>query len=433
MDKFMNSPWFFRIVAFALAGLLFTSINLEPDASKRPLGLNTPGQYDTETIVNVPVEIDYDHENLVVTGAPRTVDVTLKGAKSLLISAKNQREFRVYIDLSDPEISMGRKKAPLKIRDLNEKLSAKISPKYATVTVQERVTKEFPVDPDFNRSSLEEGYTAERPEVNPGTVKITGAKDIIERISYVKANIELNKGVNDDIHRQARVQALDRDLNKLNVQIEPSSVDVSVHISIPSKTVPIVPVQTGTPDKGVAIKDISVEPKKITLYGKESVLGSINEVRLPVSVNNVKGNTELELPITMPENLRKMSMETAKVKITTEKAKSADTGTKNQQDKQVLTQSKKINNLAIQPVGIADDMQVEFISPAKGQTSISLTGDPDELKKSTASNIKLSVNVSNLEEGEHDVAILVSTSNKVKWELSEKKATVSITKKNKQT
>lgn len=431
MDKFMNSPWFLRIVSLALAALLFTSINLEPESSKRQLGFNTPGEIDTETIENVPVEIDYDQENLVVTGVPRTVDVALKGAKSLLISAKNQRDLRVYIDLSDPEISMGKKQVPLKIRGMNEKLTATIDPEYVTVTVQERVTKEFPVNPEFDPTMLEGGYTAERPIVNPKTVKITGARDIIERISRVQAIVEVNRGVTDTIHQQVNVQVLDRNHNRLDVLIEPEAVNVSVPVRIPSKKVPIVPIQTGAPKQGVNITEINVEPKEITLYGKESVLQTINEVRLPVPVDNVEGDDELELPITPPDNIQKMSRETATVKISTVKEKTEkDKGTENQEDQEVIAQTKTINNLVVQPVGKTDDTVVEFLSPRSGQTSITLTGDPDELKKITGSNIQLSVNVSKLEEGKQDVTIQVKAPNNVKWELPSTNATVFITKNN---
>ncbi|RFU61457.1 YbbR-like domain-containing protein [Bacillus sp. V59.32b] len=433
MDRFMNSPWFFRIVAFALAGLLFTSVNIETDSSKRPIGLNTPGQMDTETIEDIPVEIDYDQENLVVTGAPQTVDITFEGTKAQLITIRNQREFRVYIDLSDPEITVGEKRVPLKIEGMNEKVTATISPKYATVTVQERVTKEFSVEPEFNRSLLEEGYTVEKAVVSPAAVKITGAKDVIEKVSFVKANVELNNGINESINRQATVQAFDRDLNKLDVVIDPEEVTVSVDINIPSKRVPVVPVQTGTPDNGVTVTDISVDPKEITLYGKESVLNAINEVSLPVSVNDIEGNTEIEVPIIMPDNIQKMSREMATVNIKTEKQDSAGNEEEAPEDEEAAAQTKTINNLLIQPVGLNDDMELEFVSPRQGRSNITLLGDPDELRKATASNIRLSINVERLEEGRHEVAIQVNVQNKVKWELPSRNATVTITQRNEET
>ncbi|RFU61024.1 CdaR family protein [Peribacillus glennii] len=439
MDKFMNSPWFVRIVSLALAALLFTSINLQPESSKGQLGFNTPGKTYTATIQNVPVEIDYDQENLVVTGAPRTVDVTLKGAKPLVVSAKNRGDLRVYIDLSDPDLSLGQKNVRLKVRDMNEKLTAKINPEIATVTIQERVTQEFSVDPEFNRSLLEDGYVADQPRVNPKTVKITGAKDVIERISYVKAIVELNRGITDTVQQKAKVQALDRDLNKLDVLIDPEAVTVSVQVSIPAKKVPIVAVQTGTPADGLKIKEISVEPKEVTLYGKESVLQKISEVRLPVSVGNIEGDAEFELPLNLPDNVHKMSRDTATIKVRTEKESPKDNDMdeqenqedqENQKDQEVVAQTKTFHDLTIQTVGNADDTAVTFISPPSGRTSITLTGDPENLKKITGSDIQLSVNVNRFEEGKHDATIQVKAPSNVKWELPLEQATVSITKKN---
>ncbi|PLT33608.1 YbbR-like domain-containing protein [Bacillus sp. V5-8f] len=436
MDKLMNSTWFIRIVSLALAALLFTSINLQPESSKGQMGFNTPGQTYSATIENVPVEIDYDQENLVVTGAPRTVDVTLKGAKPLVVSAKNRGDLRVYIDLSDPEISLGKKNVRMKVRDMNEKLTATINPEVATVTIQERVTQQFSVDPEFNRSLLKDGYEAGQPIVNPETVKITGAKDLIERIAYVKAIVELNGGITDTVHQTAKVQALDRDLNKLHVLVEPSEVNVSIHVSIPSKKVPIVAFQTGTLANGLKIKDISVEPKEVTIYGSESVLAAIKQVRLPVSLDNVKGDTELDLPIELPDNVQKISKDTATVKITTEKESTEkavqDEPQKNQEEQQeeeVVAQTKTFHDIKIQTVGLTDEMILTFISPASGRTSITLSGDPDNLNKITESDINLSVNVSELEEGKQNTAIQVKAPSNVKWELPSANATVSITKK----
>ncbi|OIK10212.1 CdaR family protein [Bacillus sp. MUM 13] len=445
MDKFMNSSWFTKIVALALTVLLFTSVNFTPGTGKKSLGFNTPGEIGTETIKNVPVEVYYDRDNLVVTGAPKSVDVTLKGVKSLLISAKNQREFKVYIDLSDPEIAMGEKKVPLKIRDINEKLTASVNPEYTTVKIQEKVTKEFSVDPEYNRSLIEDGYTADKPAVSPQTVKITGAKDIIDQIAYVKATMALSGRVNETVHRQATVRALDRDLNKLNVSIEPSVVDVSLNVNIPSKTVKLVPVQTGTPKDTVSIKSMTVFPKNVTLYGKQSVLDSIHGVSVPVDVSNIDNSKEVELPITVPDGVKKMSLGTATVKIQTEKVVPADKNTADtekkppeKQDEQTKspdtsTQTKVIKNLDIVSSGLADDQDLTFISPKGGKIDLTLSGTADDLQKVKPDDIQITVDATGLEEGEHDAAIQVKVPANIKWELPVKTAKVSITKKDKET
>ncbi|WHY56952.1 CdaR family protein [Peribacillus simplex] len=452
MDKFTNSAWFMRIVAFALAALLFISINFEMESDKKSLGLSTAPEISTETIENVPVEVYYDRENLVVSGVPETVDVTLKGAKSLLINAKNQRDFKVYVDLSDPAISMGDRTVTFKISDLNEKLVATIDPEYAEVNVQERVTKEFSVEAEYNSSLLEEGYTAGQPTVSPKTVKITGAKDAIEQISYVKANLEISKGLNETVNGKATVKALDRDLNKLDVTIEPSTVSVSLKVSIPSKTVSIAPKQTGKAKDGIRITSISVDPKEVTLFGSETSLEKIDVVNLPVNISKIDGDTELELDLDKPESVQKMSLGKAKVKVRTEKVEvdeenaepvveEEEPETEPKQEEQVVEEeaeedepaaieSKTFNNIPIVPVGMKDDQNAELESDV---TSITLLGEADELKKITKDDINLTVDVSNLDEGTHDVDLAVSVPEGVEWELDSKTISVTITPKDEET
>ncbi|MCT4480595.1 CdaR family protein [Peribacillus frigoritolerans] len=454
MDKFTNSAWFMRIVAFALAALLFISINFEMESDKKSLGLSTAPEISTETIENVPVEVYYDRENLVVSGVPETVDVTLKGAKSLLINAKNQRDFKVYVDLSDPAISMGDRTVTFKISELNEKLVATIDPEYAEVNVQERVTKEFSVEAEYNSSLLEEGYTAGQPTVSPKTVKITGAKDAIEQISYVKANLEISKGLSETVNAKATVKALDRDLNKLDVTIEPSSVAVSLKVSIPSKTVSIEPKQTGKTKDGIRITSISVDPKEVTLFGSESELEKIDEINLPVNISKIDGDTELELDLNKPETVQKMSLGKAKVKIRTEKVdvdeessepvvEEEEPETEQKQEEPVVekeeekekdetaaVESKTFNNIQIVPVGIQDGQNAELESDV---TSITLLGEADDLKKITKDDINLTVDVSNLDEGTHDVDLAVSVPEGMEWELDSETISVTITQKDEET
>ena len=422
MDKFMSSTWFVRGASFAIAVLLFISVNFEFKSDKKVLEISTSPEINTVTIENVPVEVYYDTENLVVSGIPDSVDVTLKGAKSLLTAAKNQRDFTVYIDLSDPNITLGKRTVTFKIANLNEKLIATIDPEYVDVTIQEKVTKEFSIDAEYNHSVLEDGYLAEEPVVEPQTVKITGAKESIDQISYVKAIIDLNQGVKETISREATVQALDRNLNKLDVTIQPASVDVTLHVSIPDKKVKINPVQKGEAMDGLTIKSISVEPKEVTLYGKQTDLDKIDEINLDVDVKNVTGDAEVELNLPELENVKDMSISTVKVKIDTEKEEEEE---EEQVDTEAVISSKKLKDLSIEINGMEDNQSVE-IEPKK--MDITLFGTSQDLKNITSKDIEVSVDISNLTEGEHDIQVSVKAPSSIEWELSSPTAIVSITR-----
>jgi len=451
----MTNKWFVRIASFVIAVLLFISANFELQSDKKAIGFSTSPDIDTVTIENVPVEVYYDMENLVVSGIPDSVDVTLKGAKALVTAAKNQRDFKVYVDLSDPNITIGSRTVTFKISDLNEKLVATIEPEYVEANIQERVTKEFPVEAEYDPSVLADGYSAEPPTVSPQTVKVTGAKETIEQISYVKAMIGLNKDVKETVNGKATVRALDRNLNNLDVIIEPASVNVTLPISIPSKKVKINAVQKGKAKDGIRIKSLSVNPKEVTVYGKEEDLKNINNINVNVDISKVTGDTELEVKLPQSDDVKKMSVSTVKVKVQTDHVVDEDEEEKEKEDQdqeqeeqieqhkeeqtqtqepqkqqeeeqEVSVESKKLTNLIIGITGLDENQEVE-VEPKT--TDITLMGASQDLKNITVNDIVVTADVSQLTEGKHDVPLSVKVPDNVEWELSSSTATVSITQK----
>ena len=241
MDKLMDNAWFIKILALLLAILLYFSI---PNSGSQSREVNVPGENSTTVISDIPVKVYYDTENLVVSGIPDTVEVTIRGQQTLVQSVKALRNFEVFVDLTNAKI--GTQKVDFEIRDLSDRLDATIEPKSANISIQEKVTKEFSVEAEFNTDLIEEGYAAGVPNLDPKKVKITGAKDIVDRIMYVKAAIESKEGINETFTQEAQIQVLDKELNKLRVTIEPDTVKVTIPVKAQSKTVPIEIVKKGT-------------------------------------------------------------------------------------------------------------------------------------------------------------------------------------------
>ncbi|MCM2535482.1 CdaR family protein [Neobacillus pocheonensis] len=254
MDKLMDNPWFIKIIALLLALLLYSSV---PQTGNKLTDVNVPGEQTTATITDIPVKVYYDTANLVVTGIPNTVEMTVQNPVTHVQSAKALKNFEVYIDLTNAKI--GRQTVKLKVKNLSDKLKATISPATVSVSVQEKITKEFRVDAEFNSNLLDEGYAAGQPVVEPNKVKITGAKNVIDRITYVKATVDTKNHLNDTITKDARISVLDRELNKLDVVVDPETVKVTIPIKNTSKQVPINIIQNGTPPSGVTIDSITLD------------------------------------------------------------------------------------------------------------------------------------------------------------------------------
>ena len=316
MDKWMDNPWFIKVVALVLAVLLFGSVpKNDPD---KPGDVNVPSDEKVETIEEVPVKRIYDTDTLVVSGVPETVSVTLQGPKNLVQQAKTLRNFEVFVDLTDAEI--GNQRVPITIKDVSDRLTVTIEPGYANVSIQEKVTKEFSVEAEFNGNIVEEGFIAEKPSVKPNKVQITGAKDVIDRITYVKATVNSSGKVSDTITREASILALDKDMNKLDVVVEPEVVEVTIPIKSSSKKVPIDIVRKGTPPSGVTIDSITLETKEAEIIADPGVLEKFDRVRVEVDLSKIEEDTDITLPVIIGEGIVRVSPETVKVAVKVTKA-----------------------------------------------------------------------------------------------------------------
>lgn len=404
MDKLMDNPWFIKILALLLAVLLYSSV---PQPTNKLTQSNTKTDQNTVTISDVPVKAYYDTNNLVVSGLPDTVQVTISGPISLVQSAKTLKNFEVFVDLSDAK--PGSQTVKLQIKDLSSSLKATLEPAFANVSVQSKVTKEFKVDAEIGKSMIEDGYAAGEPVVEPNKVKITGAKDVIDRISYVKATPEIRDPLNKDTTREARVRVLDSELNKLEVVVEPETVNVTIPVKSVSKTVPIDIVKKGTLPSGVTIDSIELDTKEAAISADENILNTVKSVRVEIDQGQITDDTTLTLPVIIPNGVLRVTPELVKAKIKVKKET-----------------SKSISGLLINEQGLPSQYKATFKDPEAGKVDLLVNGSSDTINNLKPDDFKLFIDLSNLNEGDHDVKIQVVGPSNINWELDKATAKVNI-------
>jgi YbbR domain-containing protein len=410
MDKFMESRWFMRIVGLMLAFILYLSVNFD-DIQKTANNNNGNSQNAIETIQDVPLEVFYDRENLEVSGLPDTVNVTVEGSKAIVQQAKQVKDFRVYVDLND--IGIGEHQVDINIDNISEKLKVKLDPEFVNISVQEKVTEEFTIEPQFNESILSNGYEAEGLAVDPKTVKVTGSKDEVERIAYVIATLDLDEEINENVTREARVQVLDREYNKLDVQIDPEVVDVTVSVVNKSKSVPVTIKQKGSLPEGTTLESISVEPKEATIFGRQDVLDTVEELLAEIDLSKITKDSTITVPLALQDGLNKVAPEEVKVKV--------DVNT---------TEEKSLSGLEITPQGLAEEYEYTIMSPEEGVVDVALKGQNAQVSKVTKEDFSLALDLSGLEPGEHEVEIEAEGPEDVEWSLSQHTVKVEIKEKN---
>ncbi|MBA4537840.1 YbbR-like domain-containing protein [Bacillus aquiflavi] len=430
MDKLMDSRWFIKVVTFLLALLLFSTVNFDPQKNKRTTEESVASNLNEETISDVPVTVIYDKENLIVSGIPDTVSVTVEGPVSIVQSAKAMRNFEVFVDLTNA--SIGTQRVPIQIRDISDKLKVTIEPANINVNVQERITKEFNVEAEFNRTMVEEGFISEQPIVEPNKVKITGAKNIIDRISYVKAMINYKGKIDSTITQEASIRVLDKELNKLDVIVEPEIVQVTLPVKRLSKIVPIKIVSNGTPPNGVSIESMGLDAQEATIFAREDILNKTESVRVEVDLSKITNSQVLTLPVIISEGITKVNPELAnvnvKVNVRTEEEKVEE-----EEPKETTTTSEiseiSIPKVQIKSTGLAENYKLTFLDPADEQTSLSVSGPSNIVKKLTPADFELVIDASNLQEGEHNIRIQGKGPQNVTWKMGQETAKISIVQK----
>lgn len=149
--------------------------------------------------------------------------------------------------------------------------------------------------------------------VEPSTVLVTGAKSIIDSISYVKATINAEEGINASFEQEADVKVLDSSLNKLDVIIEPTTVNVKVNVRAYSREIPIVVRQTGTPMEGVTINSLSSKIKTIEVFGPKTMIDPLTQLEVEFDVSEITESGVYDVDLVLPKGATKLSAKSIEV------------------------------------------------------------------------------------------------------------------------
>ena len=296
MDKIFESYWALRITALILAFALFFYAKAEMDTNR-----DTTVSTETEILYNVPLEVYYDDTNLIVTGLPETVNVMIDGPQKIVLQTKTLQDFKVFVDLTS--LMIGEHHVTIQNEGFSDKLEVSIEPKSVSVVIEERVTKEFRVDPEMNNRLIAEEYVLEKMTADPATVMVTGAKSVIENISYVKATVTGEPGIKSSFEQEANVKVLNAELNRLDVVIQPEKVNVKVEIKEYSRELPITIKQIGEFQEGVSLEDVSVEPSTLTVYGKKAMIDELRELVVEFDVADLEESGDYEAKVIVPDGV----------------------------------------------------------------------------------------------------------------------------------
>lgn len=406
MDKMFKSPWFVKITAFLLALMLYFIVTL--DESANPAGNPFRVAKETQEQFEAKLVVYYDQNKFIVSNVPKKVTVTLKGQTSLITKTQLNKDYEFFIDLQN--VQLGEQQVPVQYKNISNKLDVKVDPKMIDVTIEEKITASFPVKIELmNVNKLPDGFATEKPIVNPNVIKVTGTREQIDQISYIKGYIDV-EGKKETIQETIPVNVYNKDSEIVDIVTDPAVVDVKVPITFPYKEVPLKINRQGSLPEGLSIVSITPEPEKVTVFGPQTVLENIEFVDGgQIDLSKIQEDTTIEVPVTVPKDATKVDPDKVKVHIDVEK-EATSTFTK----------------LPIKMAGLSDGFKAFFVTPDSGKIDVVVKGAPSVLESMSQRDIEAYVDLTTLSSGDHDVSIEFNSPQNVKVTAEVKKATIRI-------
>ncbi len=365
-----------------------------------------------EILRNQPVNTIFNSEAYVVEGLPSNVDITLIGSKADLYIAKQAPAGEVTVDLSS--LKPGQHKVELKYSQASTSIEYKVNPNIATVYIYPKVSDTRTVTVDLlNQDLLSPKLIVDSVNIDTDKVVIKGADYQVKKAATVKALIDVTNIAKQEVGtytlKDVELKAYDTDGNAVDVEVVPQTVEATVKITSPSKTVPLKIIPTGSVAFGQAISSITQSVNEVTIYGPEDVLSSLQFIPIEISVDGIKDKTDYNVEIERPSGVRYMSVNMIKASVFLD-----------------TVSEKTIDGVKIDVRGLGPNMSAQGRTAADTTVSVTVKGVSSVIDKITSDDITAYVDLKGLESGEHKGVNVQVSGTDVRVEYTAKTKTVDI-------
>jgi len=191
-----NSLYIISSLLFACVLFIYaTSINYQNNNNAR----STRTETYTNTVLNVPIDIEYDSEQYFISGFSSEVTVFLTGSNRVTLASEMQestRKFSVKADLT--QATEGTVEVPLTIENLPSGLTAVATPQKITVKIGKKVTREkVPVIPQIDYSQIDESVIIESVTVSDQRVSVTSDSNTLSKIDKLVAVLPTSEKITE--------------------------------------------------------------------------------------------------------------------------------------------------------------------------------------------------------------------------------------------
>ncbi len=248
-----------------------------------------------------------------------------------------------------------------------------------------------------------DGYAIGDIFVSPNLIKVSGPMSVVSQIDKIAAPVNVDN-LTADCSVDASLVMYDAAGNVIEdskITLTPNVVTVNVQI-LGTKTVPVECGTTGTPAEGYVFVELEYAPKEVVIKGSPFVLNNIDKITIPADTINLAGATaDVENSIDITPYLADAGVSLVKpeenriaIKAVVEKLE---------------TKQLELPVSALTVENLSDNYEVTY-----GATAVPVTvrGRSRDISSLTASHLKGTINLRNLQPGTYNVVVVIELDEK---------------------
>ena len=270
---------------------------------------NSDKQYTNIPVVVQGEAILEDRELMITEMEQKTVNLQLEGNR-IDLDKLNSSNITLTVDVSKIDAAgvYNLSFTPSYPGDIpnNSMTVLKRDPGAITVHVEQRISKEVPVEIDY-AGTLAEGYMADKENkvIDYESVNISGPKPVVDQITSARIGVDL-EGKNETISGQFTYSLCDEKGEPVDAQLVTTDVE-AITLTLKILQVKEIDLVVDVIDGGGATKDtssITIEPQTIRVSGSDSVLEGLSSLNLGmIDLSTMLEDEKLTFPIKLPEGV----------------------------------------------------------------------------------------------------------------------------------
>ena len=319
-------------------------------------------------------------------------------AKRSYIEKLSSTDFKAVANMENAAIDSdaGTGKVPIEVTAL--RYSSQVTISKATqnleIALDDLAQEQFIIDVE-TVGTLADGCALGEVAVTPNLLKVSGPESVVSRIDHAVASVDVTNMTSDVVASVIPVlyDSDNQPIDKSELTLNLATVTVTAKI-LDIKDVSLIFNVSGTPAEGYTYTGMDFEPKTIAIKGTASALNSVTAINIPESALDISGAREditqvIDVSEYLPGGVTVADQSRTKVKVTVHIA-------------QLSTRTINLFPSMIEVLNLPEEYDLSFNSAV---VRITVSGMAEDIAALTASDIKASIDASQLAPGVHEVEV----------------------------